>query len=159
MFYLIRRNTYPYDTLHTERCGAVGRSMRAESLSRERIGRLEIYRINICSRCLPRELDAYGLPAGYHPDHLELFRIQREYKAEQEATSTKYTLARQVVALELALTKTWESVREAGIATDATFSAALAEYRSTMADGTYTPDELDVTVGRASITKRPNRSY
>ncbi len=157
MFYLISKNQYPYETLHTDRCGAVNRSYRAQSLGYESIGRLELYRIDICSRCLPRVLDADGLPDGYHPDHLELFRIQREYKAKQATDAQTSRLARQVVALEIALEKARAEATEFGIFRVGTRGNELyTEYARTMREGTYTPDELDVTVGRASITKRPS---
>jgi hypothetical protein len=150
---LISKRTYPYETLHLQSCGSVTRSYRAQYLSEEQVGRLDM-RHDKCSKCMPRVLDADGLPDGYHPGHLEFFRIQRAYQARQATAAQTTRLARQVVALRLALAKV-----EAEAAEFPGVDEFIPEYTRTMADGTFTPDELDVTVGRASITKRPSYSY
>ena len=150
-YVIIRKDKYPYETLHIDTCGAVKRSNRTEYLSLERVGRLDI-RHDKCNRCMPRVLDADGIPDGYHPAHLEFFRIQRAYQAQQATQAQTARLARQVVALRLALAKV-----EAEAAEFPGVDALIPEYTRTMADGTYTPDELDVSVGRANITTRPSR--
>lgn len=152
-YVLISKRTYPYDTLHISTCGSVTRSNRAEYLSTERVGRLDI-RHDKCNRCMPRVLDADGIPDGYHPAHLEFFRIQRAAQAQRATEAQTSRLARQVVALRMALAKV-----EAEAAEFPGVDALIPEYTRTMADGTYTPDELDVSVGRADVLKRPARSW
>lgn len=147
----VTKNQYPYSTLHVVGCSAL--RGRGSMLSVDELARYDIIRTDFCKRCLPRDRDAV------HPAVAYIYRVQREYKDRLNADSKLFRLARQVVALELATAKVDEAVREARVGLDPRFIDAVAEYRDSMANGTYTPDELDVTVGRATITSRPPRSW
>jgi len=143
-FVRVRKDQYPYETLHLSTCGAAS-SRRAEFLDLEQVERVDSVRIDKCKRCMPMKGDEY------HPGVREFWRIQQAGNAKRAAVAQTSRLARQVVALRLALAKV-----EAEAAEFPGVDALIPEYTRTMADGTYTPDELDVTVGRSSITKRPN---
>lgn len=156
-FVRIRKDKYPYETLHTSTCGAVQRSYRAEYLSTEQVGRMDS-RHDKCSRCMPRINDANGIPDGYSPAHLEFFRIQREYRDAEQADNRQRKVITQLVALELALEKVRFEAQPYFLSPRNTRAGELyAEYKRTMADGTFTPDELTVKVGNATITERPSR--
>jgi hypothetical protein len=149
-FLEVSKNQYPYRTLHLDTCTTANKSYSARSLSADEIGRMELYRVDICKRCMPRQGE------GLHPGHLYAHFVQREYEAKAARQRRIYTLARQEVALELALKKVRVTLMDEGIDTLPQYAEAVREYRETMADGTYTPDELTVTVGRTEITKRPS---